>query len=164
MNLVSATSLRLRVLAILLGMLPGICMAGDYLYRVGPVDNTFLRNPAPATSVNYGSAMTSGDFNDDFVTDLVVAAFGSNELQVLFGVEWEVGVATGECREGHARRHAQSSKLSTRAHRHEFLMYLCLRSIQTGKSDAVFVANVRTMLVAGCCIGLAAVIRAEPFP
>ncbi len=60
-------------------------------YRLGPVDDAVLVNPSPTTSVNFGVAMTAGDFNDDNIRDLAVASLAASELHVYFGVEWEVG-------------------------------------------------------------------------
>ncbi len=93
MKLLSAPSPRLCVLAIVVGLLPSLGMAADFIHRLGPVDNVFVRNPAPETSVQFGISMTSGDFNDDNIRDLAVVAYVSSEVHVLFGVEWEVGAA-----------------------------------------------------------------------
>lgn len=93
MKLPSASNLHPRLLAIVLGLLPTLGMAVDFDYRLGPVDNEFLRNPEPAPSLRFGTAMAAGDFNDDHVTDLVVVTEATSEVHVLFGVEWEVGAA-----------------------------------------------------------------------
>jgi hypothetical protein len=89
----SALNLRPRLLAIVLGLLPTLGMAVDFDYRLGPVDNEFLRNPEPAPSLRYGTAMASGDFNDDNIADLAIVSASASEVQVLFGLEWEVGTA-----------------------------------------------------------------------
>ncbi|MEO8673152.1 MAG: FG-GAP repeat protein [Tahibacter sp.] len=93
MKLPSASSLGLRGVAVVWGLLPALGVASDFTYRLGPVDNAFVRNPAPATSVQYGTAMAAGDFNNDNVRDLAIAAYGSSEVRILFGKEWDVGAA-----------------------------------------------------------------------
>lgn len=71
------------------GTLPAPAAASTY--RLGPVDDTVLINPAPATSVNFGTAMAAGDFNDDSVSDLAVATYAASEVRVYFGKTWDVG-------------------------------------------------------------------------
>jgi hypothetical protein len=65
--------------------------AAAWTYRLGPVDDTVVINPAPATSVNFGTVMTAGDFNDDGISDLAVAAYAASEVRVFFGKAWDVG-------------------------------------------------------------------------
>ncbi|HSX59078.1 MAG TPA: FG-GAP repeat protein [Tahibacter sp.] len=83
-------AMQLGLLFALPGALP-MPASADSVYRLGPVDDTALPNPAPATSVQFGTTMAAGDFNDDNISDLAVAAYAASELRVYFGQEWTVG-------------------------------------------------------------------------
>ncbi len=89
MKRIATTRLGLNLFLALSGALPTLAAASTY--RLGPVDDTVLINPAPATSVNFGIAMTAGDFNDDGIRDLAVAAYAASEVRVFFGKAWDVG-------------------------------------------------------------------------
>lgn len=77
--------------ASLLLTLAGALPAAASVYRLGPVDDAVLLNPAPATSVQFGTVTAVGDFNDDNVSDLAVMAYAASEVRVFFGKEWDVG-------------------------------------------------------------------------
>jgi hypothetical protein len=90
MKRITAIRLGASLLLALPGALPTLAVAAT-VYRLGPVDDTVLINPAPATSVNFGTAMAAGDFNDDNISDLAVAVLAASEVRVFFGVAWDVG-------------------------------------------------------------------------
>lgn len=89
MKRITLTRLVLNLLLALSGALPTLAIAS--VYRLGPVDDTVLINPAPSTSVNFGTAMATGDFNDDGIRDLAVAALAASEVRVFLGKAWSVG-------------------------------------------------------------------------
>lgn len=79
-----------HVLLLSLAALPALPAAAS-VYRLGPVDDAVLLNPVPATSVQFGTAMVEGDFNDDNISDLAVSAYAASEVHVFFGQAWSVG-------------------------------------------------------------------------
>jgi hypothetical protein len=89
MKRITATSLGWSLYLALSGALPTLAAAATY--RLGPVDDVVLPNPAPATSVQFGTVMAAGDFNDDNISDLAVVAYAASEVRVFFGQAWDVG-------------------------------------------------------------------------
>lgn len=89
MKRITATNVRWSLCLALSGALPTLAAAATY--RLGPVDDAVLLNPAPATSAQFGIAMAAGDFNDDNISDLAVVAYAASEVHVFFGQAWDVG-------------------------------------------------------------------------
>lgn len=78
-----------HVACAILALLP-TCAAIAAETALGPIGNTLLHNSvAGANQFGYGS--TTGDVDNDGVSDLIIAPNGTNSLRILRGNAWDVG-------------------------------------------------------------------------